>query len=362
MPTFSNPATSDVLVVGRGLIGLACAISAAERGFSVRVVGGWEAGEASLAAAGMLAPSIDRDEGPAHDFAVAARDRYPLYLEWLRERTGIEVPLNRDGIIQVAISDRGVRGLQRSMPSEARWLDARELAALEPALGHGRGAVLHPLDGAVDNVRLHEALHAVATSHPRISLVSDTIRQLAFARHVTAVGAGGTSYDAAQVVLAAGAWSGGVIGLPRTLPVEPVRGQMLAYRASPLTRVVYGPTGYVVPRADGRTLVGATAERVGYDSGTTPAGVDRLRRTAAEILPSFAELDPSEAWAGLRPMSSDLQPILGPDPEEPRLIYATGHSRNGVLMTPLTGDCIGALLTGDAPPVDWSAFRIDRFA
>ena len=168
-------------------------------------------------------------------------------------------------------------------------------------------------------------------------------------------------YAAETVVLAAGAWSATIAGLRRAIPVEPVRGQMIAYAGSPLRRAVYGPTGYVVPRTNGRTLVGATAERAGFDSTTTPEGLARLERTAAEILPQFANVQPAEAWAGLRPMSADLHPILGFDPDEPRLLYATGHSRNGVLMTPLTGDCIASLLAGEQPPVDIRAFSIGRF-
>lgn len=361
MPPRLTNGSPDVLVVGSGLIGLACALAAAERGFTVRVVAGHHAGEASAAAAGMLAPSIDRGDGPAHDFAVAARDRYPEFLAWLHERSGIDVPLNRDGIIQVAVTGAGVRGLRRALPAHAQWLDAGDLAALEPALSHAIGGAFHPLDGAVDNVVLLDALRRAAVLHPRVTLTSDSIRQLRFLPHLTATGESGAVYAAERVVLAAGAWSSTIGGLPRPLPVEPVRGQMVSYTVAPLGRVVYGPTGYLVPRADGRTLVGATMERSGFESVTTPEGIDRLRRTAAEILPLFARLEPAEAWAGLRPISADLQPILGPDPDEPRLLYATGHSRNGVLMTPLTGDCVGAMLGGEASPADVSAFAIDRF-
>jgi glycine oxidase len=136
---------------------------------------------------------------------------------------------------------------------------------------------------------------------------------------------------------------------------------MIAYLTSPLRRPVYGPTGYVVPRTTGKTLVGATTERVGYESVTTPDGIARLERTAVEILPQFAGTAPIDTWAGLRPMSADLHPIIGPDPEEPRLLYATGHSRNGVLMAPLTGDCIASLLIDEAPPAAIAEFSIARF-
>jgi glycine oxidase len=353
VPVHSSQHSADVLVIGCGLIGLACATAAAERGLEVLVVGQSLVGESSIAAAGLLAPSIEREEGHASDFATAARDRYPTYLEWLAERSGIDVPLNRDGIIQLAVNEAGVRGLRRAMPKTAEWLDAKSLVELEPALSHALGGVLHPTDGAVDNVMLLQAL--------RIAAATDTITELRFSTAVEATGSSGARYSGARTVLAAGAWSNTIAGLPRAIPVEPVRGQMIAYTGSPLRRAIYGPTGYLVPRVTGRTLVGATMERAGYESTTTPEAIARLERTAAEVLPRLTGVHPAEAWAGLRPISADLQPILGPDPSEPRLIYATGHSRNGVLMTPLTGDCIAALLAGESSPIDISAFSIRRF-
>jgi glycine oxidase len=361
VPLDSSRTTSDVLVAGRGLIGLSCAVAAAERGLTVRVIAELRVGEASLAAAGLLAPSIEREEGHSGEFAIAARDRYPDYVAWLRERTGILVPLNRDGIIQVAVSDAGVRGLRRSIADEAQWLDIHQLVELEPALDHALGGVIHPRDGWVDNVVLHRALVAVAKKHGRIAFVEDTITGVAFGDSVRATGRSGTTYDAPHIVLAAGAWSPTINGLPRSLPVEPVRGQMISYSGSPITRALYGPTGYVVPRTDGRTLIGATSERAGFESITTDEGISRLRKTAAEVLPRLARVEPIAKWAGLRPMSADLHPILGPDPDEPRLLYATGHSRNGVLMTPLTGDCIAGLLAGEPPPIDIGGFSIGRF-
>lgn len=357
----ATPRTTDVLVIGCGLIGLACAAAAAERGLSVRMVGEPRVGAASLAAAGLLAPSIEREDGHASDFGIAARDRYPTYLEWLRERTGLDVPLSRDGIIQVALNEAGVRGLRRGMSPDAQWLDPRELVELEPALSHGLGGVLNPVDGSVDNVRLFEALRIAVERSRRTSIVEDTVTTVNFAPAVEATGQTGSTYAANVAVLAAGAWSTMISGLPRPIPVEPVRGQMIAYSGSPLTRPVYGPTGYVVPRANERTLVGATTERAGFESTTTPEGIAKLERTAAEILPQFANARPSDAWAGLRPMCVDLQPILGPDPDEPRLVYATGHSRNGVLMTPLTADCTAALLAGEPTPADIGGFSISRF-
>ena len=351
----------DVLVIGDGLIGLACAAATAERGLRVRVVGMMLPGAASLAAAGLLAPSIEHGDGKPNGFGVAARDRYPSYVAWLRDRTGIDVPLSRSGIIQLAVNAAGIRGLQRSMGAAARWIDAAELAELEPSLSHGLGGVFNEHDGWVDNEVLFQALRTFVEAHPRVALTPDHITRIDLADDVAAIGHGGTRYPTARLVVAAGAWSTGLAGLPRVLPIEPVRGQMLAYAAVTVSRAVYGPTGYVVPRADGRTLVGATMERVGFDPTTTADGIAKLERTAAEILPTLAQARPVQAWAGIRPISADLQPILGTDPDDPRLVYATGHSRNGVLMTPLPADCVAALVTGDSPPADLTDFSPDRF-
>lgn len=361
MPLNASSPT-DVLVVGAGLIGMACAAAAADRGFSVRLIGEPRPGESSLAAAGMLAPSVERGDGPADEFGIAARDRYPAYVEWLRDRTGIAVPLNRAGIIQAAITEAGVRGLQRGMPAQAEWLDAKSLHSLEPSLGHALGGVYHAHDGATDNVLLHRALSALVESHARIEISRCGVTSISFTPAVRAGCSDGSTYSADRAVLATGAWVTTIAGLPRHVPVEPVRGQMISYDRQLVDRCIYGPTGYIVPRPDGRTLVGATSERVGFDPATTPEGIEKLKRTAAEILPMLAGLDPSSAWAGLRPMSADLHPILGIDPDEPRLLYATGHSRNGILMTPITGDCTAALLSGEPSAVDISTFSISRFS
>jgi glycine oxidase ThiO len=358
---------ADAVIVGGGLVGLACAVALARDGAKTILLDHSRAGAASPAAAGMLAPSVDRAAGAVHDFAVAARDRYPTYLAWLADETGTLVPLNREGILQVAITARGVKGLRRAMPAGSEWVDAAALEDLEPSLSHALGAVRHPLDGAVDNVALIGALRAYCAVSGRITVREGRATGVAFGSgHSSVRTAGGADYHAAFVVLAAGAWAPEISGLPRPLPVAPARGQMIAFDDLPLRHVLFGPRGYVVPRlarsgVSGELLIGATTEHVGFDTETTSVAATTLGSVAAEIIPRLAGVLPRRHWSGLRPMSPDLLPILGPDPLEPRLLYACGHSRNGILMAPLSGDCISAMVRGVVATHDLTGFRVERF-
>ena len=351
----------DAVVVGDGLIGLACAVALADRGARVGLLGAREPGQASWAAAGMLAPGVERGEGAAHDFAVAGRDRWPGFAAMLHARTGVEVGLDRSGVLQVALDAEDAARLRLLAGGAARWLEPAELAALEPALDHALGALLHADDGFVDNRRALEALEAIATAEPRVRRLAGPARGLeAGGEEATVRTATGDLVAAGRVVLAAGAWSALLDGLPRRLPVEPVRGQMLAVGATPLRHVVYGPGGYLVPRPD-RTLVGATMEHVGFDAGTSDEALGGIRASGERICPALVGAAEVARWAGLRPITPDGQPILGADPELPALLYATGHSRNGVLLAPITAETIAALVAGEAPPASLEPFAADRF-
>lgn len=320
-----------------------------------------EPGQASVAAAGMLAPGVERATGAAHRFAVAARDRYPSLIDALADATGTRVRLNRDGILEVALGERAADAQRRALPSGAEWLDARALAAVEPALAHAHGAAYHPTDGAVDNVALVAAMRLLLTTNPLVTVRRQRATSISFPDHAVRVRTeSGASYGAPTAVLAAGAWAPGIAGLPRTIPVEPFRGEMIALDGSALRHVTYGPRGYVVPRGS-ETLVGATMERVGFDAGTTQRARMGLEAAAAEISPALAAMPVTRQWAGLRPITPDGLPIVGREPEREQLLYACGHSRNGVLLAPLTGDCIASLTAGEAPLHDLSPFAITRF-
>lgn len=309
----------------------------------------------------MLAPSVERADADANRLALAARDRYPAYLEWLRERSGIEVPLNRLGILQVALSAAGVKGLQKSANPGSQWLDRAELTALEPALAHAFGALYSAGDGCVDNVVLLSALDTLLSRTSLVSRVSAHITGVAStANSVAFTATDGTRYSAGHGLIAAGAWSAQIEGARLAAVVEPLRGQLVSFAAAPCRHTLYGPRGYLVPRGES-TIAGSTAERVGFTPGTTAAGIARLRSAAGEICPVLASAPPAAAWSGFRPVTPDMLPLIGPDPEAPRILYATGHSRNGILLAPLTAEIVTNLIFEDVLTLDVERYRPDRF-
>jgi glycine oxidase len=360
----------DVTVAGTGLIGLAVALALADLNLRVRLIGEARPGESSPAGAGMLAPSLEdagagAPAGPVHRFSLAALDRYVAYVGDLTERSGVRVDLSRRGILRVALDDPGAVVLRQRQGADSEWLDAASVLEREPGLRGVAGGLLYPSDGAVDNVALLKALDVAIARMPNIERLRGSISSVVVngdGARCTMAGER-TVYAAPHLVLAAGAWVGEIRGLPRALPIEPVRGQMfsIARRSGDApTRVVYGPHAYLVPRGD-MLLVGATMERVGFDVRTTDAALAELRAGAAALWPPIATAATAAEWAGLRPVTPDLLPIIGPDPDHPALIYACGHSRHGILMAPLTGDCVAALVAGAAPPADLHAFRVERF-
>jgi len=363
MATVGMPG-GDVAIIGAGLVGLATAAALAARGANVTLITTHHPGEASRAAAGMLAPGMESGTGPATAFALAARDLYPSYIEALAEVTGTMVPLNREGVLEL-FADPEDAARRRSAPfsNGAEWLTTAQLRDLEPALAPVAGAVLYPLDGAVDNVELVRALHMMAESNPGIAMVDEAATGVEFdgVRPTVRLSSGAT-VDAGIVVVAAGAWTPGLAGLPRSLPVEPVRGQMISLDAAPLRHVAYCGHGYVVPRDSARSVVGSTMEHAGFESHTTAEGLAQLSATAGSICPALAAARTLDRWSGLRPVTPDLLPILGPDPDMDALYYACGHSRNGILLGPLSGECVAALIAGEVPALDLSPFSVSRFS
>jgi glycine oxidase len=320
-------------------------------------------GEASPAAAGLLAPSVNVPTDPrAAALGRAARDGYPEFLAMLSSRSGVDVPLNRLGAFELALSEEAAEALQLVRPEGSQWLDADTLAEHEPALAHAAGAVMHPHDGAVNNLVLLRALKTLLGRHERVQVLADAAESVVAGRdEVTIETRDGARVLARRAVVAAGAWSPRLGGLPRPLPIIPLRGHMLSVAGSPIRHVIFGAGGYLVPRGDGRTYVGSTDDDVGYDASTTDAGIAEVRRMGAAIAAPIANARMLNGWAGLRPMTPDGQPLVGADPDAPALLYACGHSRNGVLLAPLTGAAVGALAAGEAPAHDLAPWAPTRF-
>ncbi|MEP7065951.1 MAG: FAD-dependent oxidoreductase [Gemmatimonadota bacterium] len=361
--------TADVLVLGGGLIGLAVAAEAAGRGASVLLAGEERPGEASPAGAGMLAPGAESNElpnDPVRNFAVAGRDLYPAFLGALRDETGIDVPFDRRGILELV--DDGAEPHTRPVGSE--WVDAHALRELEPQLGNFSGAVLHPDDGSVDNLVLFTAMQRRAEMRRAITIVRAGIRSInATLARPRVILDDGDVLEGGTLVIATGAWAAQLEGLPRPLPVRPVRGQLIMLEGALSRHVLYGGGGYIVPRrfalareAGDRTIIGATMEEAGFVVETTPEALAELSSIARRVFPAAASVTVVAHWAGLRPITPDRLPILGPDPDAPRLLYACGHGRNGILLAPITGEAIGALAVGAQSAHDLSPFSIERFA
>lgn len=341
----------DVIIVGGGIVGMACARAIALSELTVMVLHpGDETGTATPAAAGMLAPMAESgQDDPLLSLSVLARDLYQDLVPELTERTGIEIPLWTDGILQVAFNDEDAARLktqiawQRQQGFNTDWVTPEELREGYPGLSPEIvGGILAPEDGALEPTLLHEALRKDAASmgaeiRPGIrveAVVSEGNR-------VTGVRTADGVLSTDRVILAAGAWSGRIGGLPRPLTVEPIRGQMAAlpWPAEEPPAVVYAGHGYVTFR-QGEALAGSTMEHVGFDAATTPVGIETVLDRAVRIYPALNRDRVIRTWSGLRPMTPDGNPMVGADPNVEGLSYACGHGRNGILLAGLTAQII----------------------
>ena len=363
------PSSHDVIVIGGGAVGAACARELAAAGRRVLVLErGGDLGQAWKAAAGMLAPQIEADGAdPMLRLGVAARDHYRPLAAALRESTGIDVGLWQEGIARVA-GDVGEAGELRSKVASqqqqgytAAWLEPPEVRRRWPWLGPTAGALWSERDGALDPAELVQALLADARRHGA-EVVGD--RAAGVARtggRVSGVSGEAGIYGAPDVVVAAGAWSGQIAGLPRTVPVQPVRGQMAAlpWPAGIGRAIVYHKDCYLLARGN-EAILGSTMEHVGFKPEVTPDGIARIFAATVAVCPGLIRGKLRRTWAGLRPVTPDGLPIIGAEPRLPGLWYATGHGRNGILMAGITGVMIRRLLDGEDPE-EVRALSPDRF-
>lgn len=362
----------DVIVIGGGVVGCAAAFFLAERGAQVTLLERDTTGaHASGAAAGMLAPIAEsEDEGPFFDLCLRGLEQLAAVVPRLRERTGIDPLYSPCGVLRVALHEEESEALRSRAARLAhhglRWLNAEEARSLEPGLTpEARGAIHSPREAHVSSPGLVRAYAAAAAAAgARLVEGAEVTGLTRSGGRVTGVRTAAGEMAAGAVVLAAGAWSGPLAregGL--RLPVEPVRGQILALDNLPggPERIVWGGGAYLVPRRDGSVTVGATVERVGFDARVTAAGAASLLAAAPRLLPLLADATFRRAWAGLRPAAPDRLPVLGPAADVPGLFLATGHFRNGILLSAVTGELLADWILAGRAPWPQNPFAVERF-
>jgi glycine oxidase len=353
----------DAVIVGAGVVGLACAWRLAQRGAGVAVIErAAEPAGASRVAAGMLAPvgELAFGEPELLKLTLAAAERYPAFVAELEAAGGVATGYERRGALHVALDRdeaaelRRVHELQRSMGLGAEWLPPRRCRELEPGLTPSFNGGVHAPDEAMVDPRALAAALQAALAAKGIDVMFETEATAALTEGERIVGvrtAAEAELRAPTTVLAAGAWSGAAEWLPEPArpPVRPVKGQILELRsrdgAPPCQRILCSERVYLVPRPDGRLIVGATVEEQGFDTAVTAGGVHELLREAYRLLPDVAEMELLEAAASLRPGTPDNLPLTGPSPVE-GLLWATGHYRNGILLAPLAAEAIAVELAG----------------
>lgn len=372
----------DVVVVGGGVAGCAVALELLRRDAAVTLVERRSPGAgATGASAGMLAPRYEATDDPdLLRFAVASRAAWPEFAARVEEAAGTPVGLRWDGMLVANPDPDDDRRARRMTGWQDEVMEGGSEETDRPSiLEPGEARRLHPwarpqvtsylwlpAEGQVDAQRLAPALgRAVERSGGEVRAGQEAEALLVSGGEAAGVRmAGGEPMSAAAVVLAAGAWSPGIEGLPRPLPVRPVRGQMLRLRppSPPPAPLLADRRGrYLVPRHDGSVLAGATVEEAGFEAVATPEGEEELRDSALRLAPPLREAETLERWAGLRPVSTDGAPILGPDPELPGLLYATGYGRNGILFAPLAARAVAELTVEGETGVRQEPFRPDRF-
>ena len=366
----------DAVFVGAGVIGLACAWRAARRGASVCVLErDRPAAGATGVAAGMLAPAGEANwgEDALLGLNLESLRRWPAFAADLEEDSGEKVELAESGAVHVALDRDETEELRRrhqlqvGLGLASEWLTGSECRSLEPGLATVVRCGVHvPGEASIDPRRLVAAL-LTALDRCGAEVHSDAEVVSAAPGHPWRLETrDGRTFEARRVVLSSGAWSGASwLSAYSRPPVRPVKGELLVLRGRAdepaCERIVAGDRVYLVPRADGRLIVGATVEERGFDTTVTAGGVHELLREAYRLIPEIAELELLEAIAGLRPGSPDNAPLIGWGGEE-GLLVATGHFRNGVLQAPVTSECVAALLADEEPPIGLAPFSPLRFA
>ncbi len=363
--------TTDVVVIGGGVVGSAIAYELTKQQQRVILVEKNQPGqEASAAAAGILAVASGRSKrGPMYQLKRAGQDLYPALVRELEEQTGIDIEYQTVGVLDLIRNDADEKKyhqlyeLRRAQGYSATWLSADEVRRLEPTLTTNlRGAVHFPGDHHLHNGKLAEAWAKAAAQRGVDVRVGVTVNEARMTGgKVSAVRIGDDWVDVRTVVIAAGSWSrqvGDVFGL--AIPVEPAKGQMLAVHAPQLRYVVSWDDHYLVPRKNGEVVIGSTVEFVGHNKDVTLETLRSLITRAEDLVPGIGKAPLSRFWAGLRPYSPTRRPILCRAPGLDNIVLATGHHRNGIVLAPITGKLICELITTGQTSMSLEPFALPR--
>ena len=351
--------TWDVIVIGGGIIGLSLAIALRKRGATVLVVERGEPGrEASHAAGGMLVDCSVETPAALQPLASASARMYPEFAYELEVESGVKVDLRDQGTIVFPppehVYERPGFKLASLLPAP--------LKELEPALAEPDRPAFYLKERSVDPRALTAAALKTAKNRGVDFASGNPVESVVLSQgKACGVARANRAYHAEKVVNCAGAWSGQIA--PHAFPTRPVKGQMLCLvmpSRTLLKHVIRSPEAYLIPRSDGRLLVGATVEEAGFDKRTDAATIQRLHRAALALIPELSNAKILEDWAGLRPGTPDALPILGPT-GTPGYFVATGHFRDGILLAPITAEIMGAVIEGRQPGYDLSPFAPSRF-
>ena len=363
----------DVIIIGGGVIGCSIALRLAEAGLTVTLIERGRAGcEASRAAAGMLSPQSEaHKESPFFDLCLRSRLIYRNFTDHLTELSGINVEYRDEGVLYVELEGDDLKDVDRWFNWQTRAglklerIAESKLRMDEPAVTKtATGAVFIPGDHQVENRKLMDAV-ALAARRAGVDVIEGVeVSRLMIERvKVKGVRCGEDKIEAGAVIVAAGCWSGDLLTpLGLNIKTIPARGQMIALKSniSPISSVLHSRDCYLVPRRDGRILVGSTVEYAGFTKGVTAGGVRSLTAAAVELVPSLSEFEIVESWSGLRPDTADHLPVMGETGIE-NLFVASGHFRNGILLAPATAELMSELIVTGRTPEELKPFGVERF-
>ncbi|SES90485.1 glycine oxidase [Oceanobacillus limi] len=367
------PNTYDAIVVGGGINGGSIAYNLAKRGKKVLLLEKDRlASKASGAAAGMLGAQTELDEaGPMFQLAKKSRAMFPQLSEEIKELTGIDIEFVHKGMYKIALYEdeeiqyKRIIQIQNEVGEQAEWINQNELRMREPALSTAiTGAMYIEKDGQVSAPKLTLGfLKAAASLGVEIKEYTEVTSFPMENGKVTGVQTTAGLFEGEHVVVAGGAWSQKLLQeVGAQLKAYPVKGECFSVLThKPLIAgTVFSHGCYLVPKKGGRLLVGATMKPNTFDQIVTVEGIHTLMGKAQKILPSIADAEWERSWAGIRPQTMDGLPYLGEHPKYAGLWIATGHFRNGILLSPITGEIIAEMVDGKAPTLDVTPFRIDR--